>query len=103
MFWRIPKTATDEDFMNIQKVIGHEYFHNWTGNRVTLKNWFQLSLKEGLTVFRDQEFSSDLNSRSVERIANVKNSRPCNFQRTAVPWPILYSRIPISKWIIFIP
>jgi len=54
-----PQTATDEDFFNIQGVIGHEYFHNWTGNRVTLKNWFQLSLKEGLTVFRDQEFSSD--------------------------------------------
>ena len=67
-----PQTATDDDFMGIQAVIGHEYFHNWTGNRVTLKNWFQLSLKEGLTVFRDQEFSSDLNSRTVNRIANVK-------------------------------
>ena len=74
-----PATATDEDFMNIQGVIGHEYFHNWTGNRVTLKNWFQLSLKEGLTVFRDQEFSSDLNSRSVERITNVKNLRGHQF------------------------
>ncbi len=67
-----PSSATDEDFMNIQRVIGHEYFHNWTGNRVTLKNWFQLSLKEGLTVFRDQEFTSDLNSRAVERITHVK-------------------------------
>lgn len=74
-----PATATDEDFINIQAVIGHEYFHNWTGNRVTLKNWFQLSLKEGLTVFRDQEFSSDLNSRSVERITNVKNLRMNQF------------------------
>ncbi len=73
------KTATDEDFMNIQGVIGHEYFHNWTGNRVTLKNWFQLSLKEGLTVFRDQEFSSDLNSRGVKRISNIRNLRGYQF------------------------
>ncbi len=80
-----PKTATDEDFMNIQGVIGHEYFHNWTGNRVTLKNWFQLSLKEGLTVFRDQEFSSDLNSRAVKRIANVKNLRSFQFPEDAGP------------------
>ena len=79
------KTATDEDFMNIQGVIGHEYFHNWTGNRVTLKNWFQLSLKEGLTVFRDQEFSSDLNSRGVKRISNVKNLRGHQFPEDAGP------------------
>ncbi|MCG8633111.1 MAG: aminopeptidase N, partial [Desulfobacterales bacterium] len=74
-----PTTATDDDFMGIQGVIAHEYFHNWTGNRVTLKNWFQLSLKEGLTVFRDQEFSSDMNSRSVKRIADVKNLRAFQF------------------------
>ena len=80
-----PETATDEDFMNIQGVIGHEYFHNWTGNRVTLKNWFQLSLKEGLTVFRDQEFSSDLNSRGVKRIASVKNLRGYQFPEDAGP------------------
>ena len=80
-----PKTATDDDFMNIQAVIGHEYFHNWTGNRVTLKNWFQLSLKEGLTVFRDQEFSSDLNSRGVERITNVRNLRGFQFPEDAGP------------------
>ncbi|MCP4719855.1 MAG: aminopeptidase N, partial [Desulfobacteraceae bacterium] len=80
-----PKTATDEDFMNIQGVIGHEYFHNWTGNRVTLENWFQLSLKEGLTVFRDQEFSSDLNSRAVKRISNVKNLRAYQFPEDAGP------------------
>lgn len=72
-------TATDDDFMNIQGVIGHEYFHNWTGNRITLKNWFQLSLKEGLTVFRDQEFSSDLNSRGVKRISDVRNLRTYQF------------------------
>jgi len=80
-----PKTATDEDFMNIQAVIGHEYFHNWTGNRVTLKNWFQLSLKEGLTVFRDQEFSSDLNSRGVKRISNVSNLRSHQFPEDSGP------------------
>jgi aminopeptidase N len=80
-----PKTATDDDFMNIQGVIGHEYFHNWTGNRVTLNNWFQLSLKEGLTVFRDQEFSSDLNSRAVKRISNVKNLRAYQFPEDAGP------------------
>jgi len=79
------KTATDEDFMNIQRVIGHEYFHNWTGNRVTLKNWFQLSLKEGLTVFRDQEFSSDLNSRGVRRISNVRNLRSLQFPEDSGP------------------
>jgi len=80
-----PATATDEDFFNIQGVIGHEYFHNWTGNRVTLKNWFQLSLKEGLTVFRDQEFSSDLNSRGVKRIANVRNLRGYQFPEDSGP------------------
>ena len=65
------RTATDVDFINIESVIGHEYFHNWTGNRVTCRDWFQLSLKEGLTVFRDQEFTSDLHSRSVKRIEDV--------------------------------
>ncbi len=79
------KTATDTDFFNIQRVIGHEYFHNWSGNRVTLKNWFQLSLKEGLTVFRDQEFSSDLNSRSVNRINNVKSLRTLQFPEDSGP------------------
>lgn len=79
------KTATDDDFLNIQGVIGHEYFHNWTGNRVTLKNWFQLSLKEGLTVFRDQEFSSDLNSRGVKRISNVRNLRSSQFPEDSGP------------------
>ena len=80
-----PLTAADEDFMNIQGVVGHEYFHNWTGNRVTLKNWFQLSLKEGLTVFRDQEFSSDLNSRSVQRILNGRNLRSMQFPEDSGP------------------
>ena len=80
-----PKSATDEDFTNIQSVIAHEYFHNWTGNRVTLRDWFQLSLKEGLTVFRDQEFSSDLNSRGVKRISSIRNLRAFQFPEDAGP------------------
>ncbi|MGF7177848.1 aminopeptidase N [Azospirillum doebereinerae] len=75
-----PETATDTDFLNIEAVVAHEYFHNWTGNRVTCRDWFQLSLKEGLTVFRDQEFSSDLNSRAVKRIADVQGLRTVQFQ-----------------------
>ncbi|QDP71246.1 aminopeptidase N [Legionella israelensis] len=67
-----PDTATDQDFADIEGVVAHEYFHNWTGNRVTCRDWFQLSLKEGLTVFRDQEFSRDMNSREVNRIQDVK-------------------------------
>ena len=63
-----PDTATDRDFQGIEGVIAHEYFHNWTGNRITCRDWFQLSLKEGFTVFRDQEFSSDMGSRGVKRI-----------------------------------
>lgn len=79
------ETATDDDFMGIESVIGHEYFHNWTGNRVTCRDWFQLSLKEGLTVFRDQEFSSDLNSRPVKRIADVRVLRSLQFAEDAGP------------------
>ncbi|MFM2481208.1 aminopeptidase N [Celerinatantimonas sp. YJH-8] len=78
-------TATDQDFMGIESVIGHEYFHNWTGDRVTCRDWFQLSLKEGLTVFRDQEFSSDLNSRAVQRINNVRILRSRQFVEDAGP------------------
>ena len=80
-----PATATDDDYAAIEGVIGHEYFHNWTGNRVTCRDWFQLSLKEGLTVFRDQEFSSDLNSRAVERIAAVEYLRREQFPEDAGP------------------
>ena len=80
-----PETATDTDFQGIEGVIGHEYFHNWTGNRVTLCNWFQLSLKEGLTVFRDQEFSSDMGSRAVKRIADVRGLRASQFPEDAGP------------------
>ncbi|MBV8334020.1 MAG: aminopeptidase N, partial [Alphaproteobacteria bacterium] len=74
-----PDTATDTDYQNIEGVIAHEYFHNWTGNRVTCRDWFQLSLKEGLTVFRDQEFSADQGSRAVKRIADVRTLRALQF------------------------
>jgi aminopeptidase N len=74
-----PETATDTDYQNIEAVIAHEYFHNWTGNRVTCRDWFQLSLKEGLTVFRDQEFSADQGSRAVRRIAEVRSLRAIQF------------------------
>ena len=79
------ETATDTDFYNIQAVVGHEYFHNWSGNRVTCRDWFQLSLKEGFTVFRDQEFSSDLNSRAVQRIADADRLRVHQFSEDSGP------------------
>ena len=75
------RTATDTDFEGIESVVGHEYFHNWTGNRVTCRDWFQLSLKEGLTVFRDQEFSGDRASRAVRRIENIRLLRQHQFQK----------------------
>ena len=78
-------TATDADFEGVESVIGHEYFHNWTGNRVTCRDWFQLSLKEGLTVFRDQEFSGDRASRAVRRIENVQTLRQFQFAEDAGP------------------
>ncbi|AAU28857.1 TPA: aminopeptidase N [Legionella pneumophila] len=78
-----PETATDQDFADVEGVVGHEYFHNWTGNRVTCRDWFQLSLKEGLTVFRDQEFSRDMNSRDVNRIMDVKVLRSAQFPEDA--------------------
>ncbi|MCL4144538.1 UNVERIFIED_CONTAM: hypothetical protein GTU68_042680, partial [Idotea baltica] len=80
-----PETATDGNYSAIEAVIAHEYFHNWTGNRVTCRDWFQLTLKEGLTVFRDQEFSSDMNSRAVERIGNVRGLRGRQFAEDAGP------------------
>lgn len=79
------ETATDSDFMSVEGVIGHEYFHNWTGNRVTCRDWFQLSLKEGFTVFRDQEFSADLNSRAVLRIDDVNGLRRLQFPEDGSP------------------
>ena len=69
-----PETATDSDYQGIESVIAHEYFHNWTGNRVTCRDWFQLSLKEGLTVYRDQEFSADQGSRAVKRSRDVRGA-----------------------------
>jgi aminopeptidase N len=84
-----PATATDLDFGNIESVVGHEYFHNWTGNRITCRDWFQLSLKEGLTVFRDQEFSQDMagvaSARAVKRIEDVRVLRTVQFAEDAGP------------------
>lgn len=80
-----PEMAEDADYEDIEAVIGHEYFHNWTGNRVTCRDWFQLSLKEGLTVFREQEFSADMNARSVKRIADVRRLRSYQFPEDAGP------------------
>ena len=80
-----PDTATDDDFLHIEEVIAHEYFHNWTGNRITLKNWFQLSLKEGLTVFRDQQFSTEMNSGVIKRITDVKKLKAFQFPEDAGP------------------
>ncbi|MFM7802234.1 MAG: M1 family aminopeptidase, partial [Limnohabitans sp.] len=84
-----PSTATDQDYANIESVVSHEYFHNWTGNRITCRDWFQLSLKEGLTVFRDQEFSQDLcgssSARAVKRIEDVRLLRTVQFAEDAGP------------------
>ena len=79
------ETGTDQDYAHVEAVIAHEYFHNWTGNRITCRNWFQLCLKEGLTVFRDQEFSSDVRSRAVERIGDVVGLRQHQFPEDAGP------------------
>jgi len=80
-----PDTATDQDFLGIEGVIAHEYFHNWTGNRITCRDWFQLSLKEGFTVFRDQEFSADMGARGVKRIEDVRLLRAHQFAEDASP------------------
>src|SRR5579872_4172904 len=80
-----PDTATDTDYENIESVIGHEYFHNWTGDRVTCRDWFQLSLKEGLTVFRDQQFSADMGSAAVSRISDIRALRAAQFPEDAGP------------------
>ena len=80
-----PETAVDGDFAAIEAIIAHEYFHNWTGNRITCRDWFQLCLKEGLTVYRDQEFSADMRSRAVERIGDVRNLRSHQFVEDAGP------------------
>jgi aminopeptidase N len=94
----LPETATDADFVSIEAVIAHEYFHNWTGDRITCRDWFQLCLKEGLTVFRDQEFTADHRSRAVERISDVRGLRSHQFVEDAGPLahpvrPTLYREI----------
>jgi hypothetical protein len=93
-----PETATDADLDYVEAVVAHEYFHNWTGNRITCRDWFQLSLKEGLTVFRDQEFSADQGSRAVKRIDDVRQLRSLQFPEDAGPFahpvrPAAYSEI----------
>ncbi len=93
-----PETATDTDYDRIEAIIAHEYFHNWTGNRITCRDWFQLCLKEGLTVFRDQEFTADTRSRAVERISDVRGLRAHQFVEDAGPLahpvrPALYHEI----------
>ena len=80
-----PETATDDDYARIESVVAHEYFHNWTGDRITCRDWFQLSLKEGLTVFRDQSFSGDMRSHGVQRIQDVRALRSRQFQEDAGP------------------
>ncbi|WP_131194208.1 aminopeptidase N [Lichenihabitans psoromatis] len=93
-----PETATDADYAGIETVVAHEYFHNWTGNRITCRDWFQLCLKEGLTVFRDQEFSADQRSRAVKRIADVRTLRARQFPEDGGPLahsvrPVVYREI----------
>ncbi|MCP4998411.1 MAG: aminopeptidase N [Hyphomicrobiales bacterium] len=93
-----PNTATDADYANIEAVIAHEYFHNWTGNRITCRDWFQLCLKEGLTVYRDHEFSADMRSRAVKRIAEVRLLKAHQFPEDSGPLahpvrPVRYSEI----------
>ena len=80
-----PETATDDDYARIESVVAHEYFHNWTGNRITCRDWFQLSLKEGLTVFRDQKFSGDVRNHGVQRIQDVRALRARQFPEDAGP------------------
>ncbi len=80
-----PETATDDDYQGVESVIAHEYFHNWTGNRVTCRDWFQLTLKEGLTVFRDQQFSADMGSAAVQRIQDVRTLRIAQFPEDRGP------------------
>lgn len=80
-----PKTTTDDTFVNVERVVAHEYFHNWSGNRITLRDWFQLTLKEGLTVFRDQEFTADMRNRDVKRIQEVISLRNRQFPEDSGP------------------
>ena len=96
-----PDTATDADYQGIEGVIGHEYFHNWTGNRVTCRDWFELTLKEGLTVFRDEEFSADMQSRAVKRIRMSVISEAGSFLKMMVPCHTRYGLTSMLKSITF--
>src|SRR5690625_3672851 len=89
-------TATDDDHVDVERVIGHEYFHNWAGNRVTCRDWFQLTLKEGLTVFREQEFSADHNARAVRRIHDVAALMANQFPEDAGPMDRTSTRLDSS-------
>jgi aminopeptidase N len=92
-----PDTATDVDYMNIDRVVAHEYFHNWTGNRVTCRDWFQLSLKEGLTVFRDQEYGSDLHSRAVSASRKCAPCAPPSSPRMPARWRTRCAPLPTPE------
>jgi aminopeptidase N len=92
-----PETATDRDYDFIEGIVAHEYFHNWTGNRITCRDWFQLCLKEGLTVFRDQQFSADMRSAPVKRIDDVLTLRARQFREDAGRWPIMCGPRAISR------
>src|SRR3546814_15099186 len=81
----VPETATDADYYAVEGVVEHEYFHNWSGNCVTCRDWFQLSLKEGFTVFRDQQFSADMGSAAVKRIEDVRVLRAAQFPEDSGP------------------
>ena len=83
--------ATDNDYFNIESVVAHEYFHNWTGNRVTCRDWFQLTLKEGLTVFRDQTFSEDLHDKDSVRLSEIIQLKRRQFLEDASLWRISHS------------
>ena len=89
-----PKTSTDAAFQRVEGIVAHEYFHNWSGNRVTCRDWFQLSLKEGFTVFRDSQFSSDMNSATVKRIEDVAYLRTHQFAKDG--GPMAHSVQPLS-------
>jgi aminopeptidase N len=98
-----PETATDRDYDFIEGIVAHEYFHNWTGNRITCRDWFQLCLKEGLTVFRDQQFSADMRSAPVKRIDDVLTLRARQFREDAGRWPIMSAPKAISRSTISTP
>ena len=98
-----PATATDDDLNRVESIIAHEYFHNWSGNRVTCRDWFQLTLKEGLTVFRDQCFSADMHDETVKELRMSLCCGPFNFPKMPALQPILSARKLMLRLIIFTP